>query len=120
MPMTFGQFSQTNLERALRWHKGGLDEWSVSDWATASAGEMGEACNAVKKLRRLEHDLANISDPGRQLSTKAEAVAKIGEEIADTVIYLDLLAQRLGLSLADEVAKKFNATSERYGFPERL
>lgn len=120
MPLTFEQLAAINLKRCGRWHPGGIAGWSVSDWAMAMAGEAGEVCNAGKKLRRVQDECANINDPGRQLSSEKEAIAKIGEELADTLIYLDLLAQRLGLSLGDEVVKKFNATSTRYGFPERL
>lgn len=40
--------------------------------------------------------------------------------IGDTVVYLDLLAQRLGLRLEDCVRDTFNRISEREGFPERI
>lgn len=118
--LTFATLAAANLRRAVKWHKGGLDEWSVADWATAMAGEAGEVCNAVKKLRRIEDEIANISEPNRQISTRAEAHKKIGEEIADTLIYLDLLAQRVGVDLAAAVIAKYNAVSEKYGFPDRL
>lgn len=118
--LTFDEVTAVNLARCNRWHKNGISDWSVSDWAVAMAGEAGEVCNAVKKLRRVEDEIANISDEGRLLATKGDAIAKIGEEIADAFLYLNLLACRLGLSLSDEVVRKFNRTSERYGFPERL
>lgn len=118
--LTFREVTAANVARCDHWHKGGLGDWSVADWAVAMAGEAGEVCNAVKKLRRIEDEIANISDPDRQLSTRAEAVKKIGEELADTFLYLNLLAVRLGIDLPTEVVAKFNATSERYGFPERL
>lgn len=95
--------------------------WSVSDWLMAMAGEAGEACNAGKKLRRIEEDIANLSvDPARQLTTKESALDKIAEELADTVIYCDLVAARIGRPLLGAVRKKFNEVSERYGYPERL
>jgi len=118
--LTFSEVTAANVARCARWHKGGMNDWTVADWAVAMAGEAGETCNAVKKLRRVEDEIANISDPERQLSTRAEAIAKIGEEIADTFLYLNLLAVRLGIDLPSEVVRKFNATSVRYGFPERL
>jgi len=118
--LTFQQVTDANVARCNRWHKGGLTDWAVSDWAVAMMGEAGEACNAIKKLRRVEDEIANISDEGRLLATRDEAIAKIGEELADTFLYLNLLAVRLGIVLADKVVAKFNATSERYGFPERL
>lgn len=118
--LTFAAVTRANVARCDRWHRGGLADWSVADWAVAMAGEAGEVCNAVKKLRRVEDEIANISDADRQLSTREDAVRKIGEEPADTFLYLNLLAVRLGLDLPAEIVAKFNATSERYGFPERL
>jgi NTP pyrophosphatase (non-canonical NTP hydrolase) len=102
--------SQTNLKRCLLWHPNGLEEWSISDWAVAAAGEMGEVCDAVKKMNRARDGLQGKT-------SDAEAV---GKEIADTVIYLDLLAQRLGFDLADLVEQKFNEVSDREGFDIKL
>lgn len=119
--LTFDTFKLVNRSRSNRWHKGGLEEWSVTDLSNALAGEVGEACNAVKKLRRVEDALPNLNeDESRQLDTRAKAVAAIGEELADTFCYLDLLAQRLGIDLEAAIISKFNIVSERYGFPERL
>lgn len=70
-------------------------------WALCAAGEMGEACNAIKK-----HFLRKEVNP---------TVLEIGYEIADVVIYLDLLASSLGFHLEDLVAEKFNIVSERKG-----
>jgi hypothetical protein len=39
----------------------------------------------------------------------------IADEIADNVIYLDLMAQSLGLDLGEIVANKFNKTSDKIG-----
>lgn len=85
-----------------------LGEWSPTDWATAMAGECGEACNEVKKLRRLDgadfvHDTAE---------KREELHEKIGKELADLVIYADLLAARLGINLASCVIEKFNEVSQ--------
>jgi NTP pyrophosphatase (non-canonical NTP hydrolase) len=119
--LTFEQLASANLARVCRWHKGGLDEWSPSDWAVALTGEIGEACNAIKKLKRVEDGIANLSaEPERQLSTRRDAIEKIADELADTAIYLDLLAQRLGIDLEASIREKFNSVSLRYGFPERL
>ena len=118
--LTFERLAKINHQRCCRWHEGGPAGWSVVDWSNAAAGEMGETCNAVKKLRRVEGGLANISEPGRQLYERGDAVKQIGQEIADTIIYLDLLAQHLGLDTGELIREKFNATSKKYGFPERL
>ena len=118
--LTFLQLAEKSYTRCQRWHKNGLEDWSMTDWSNAVTGELGEACNAIKKLRRIEDGLANISEPGRSLTDRDAAIREIGKELADTMIYLDLLAQRLGINLGDEVRSKFNATSEKYDFPERL
>jgi len=117
----FYQLRKANVTRCSRWHKGGLKDWSVEQWAVAVVGELGEACNAIKKLRRVEDNIANISaDPTRQISSHEDAIKVIGEELADTMIYLDLPAARLGIDLAREVCLKFNKTSKQYGFPDEL
>lgn len=114
--LTFETLAGINLSRALRWHKGGLQEWSISDWAVATAGECGEMCNAVKKLNRVEHAMQQKAGP-QDYETALNAVKM---EIGDTAVYLDLLAQRLGLTLEDCIRDTFNRISQREGFPERL
>lgn len=119
--LTFETFSEINLSRAKRWHQGDIANWSLSDWLMAMAGEAGEACNAGKKFRRIEEQISNMStDPDRQINTTDEALDKIAEELADTVIYCDLVAHRIGRSLVGAIIAKFNLVSERYQFPERL
>lgn len=114
--LTFAALAATNLARCRRWHPGfPLDNWTGADWGNAAAGEMGEACNVVKKLRRWV-----VGHPGATDPDPMALVDQLGEEIADTVIYLDLLAQHYGIDLAAAVVAKFNAVSVREGFPERL
>ena len=120
MTLSLAELSTTNLARCARWHKGGITDWSPERWLTATTGELGEAANALKKLFRVEDGIANINEPGRHLDDRTKAIAAIGEELADTLIYLELLAQSLGIDLAAEVIEKFNKTSGKYGFPERL
>ncbi|HEV2133767.1 MAG TPA: hypothetical protein VGR47_05845 [Terracidiphilus sp.] len=86
-----------------------LDYWRPTDWACAMAGEAGEACNAVKKLRRLADGTNTAKDP----RTEADAVHQVGCELADTIIYADLLAARLGIDLSEYVRAKVNEVSER-------
>ena len=74
------------------------------------AGETGEACNAAKKLARLQ----------RGWKGGADTSANLAEELADVVICADLAAQRAGIDLESAVISKFNATSEKHGFEERL
>lgn len=112
--MTLRQFAGANYTRACRWHPGGLASWSLSDWACALAGEVGELCNVVKKLNRVRDGL-------QQKAVDAGALEQaLADEIGDVFAYLDLIAQAHGLALEDCVRGKFNRISEREGFPERL
>ena len=98
MSLKFQELSKSNLERCeLIYHP--LMDYSLTDWACCVSGEWGEACNMIKKLRR-----------GQTIP-----IEEIGKEIADTVIYIDLLAQRLGLDLGEESRKKFKKVSVREG-----
>jgi NTP pyrophosphatase (non-canonical NTP hydrolase) len=81
-------------------------------------GEAGEAGNVVKKLRRLELSLWGNRKEGD--TDRDSLVTKLGAEIADTIIYADLLATFYGIDLGQAVVDKFNAISVEAGFPERL
>ena len=101
--LTFEALRIANLARCEeRFHP--VDEWSPCDWMTATAGELGECANLIKKLRQ-----------GRAVD-----MVSVGHELADTLVYLDLLCQRLGLNLGEEVRAKFNQDSVRYGASQRL
>lgn len=117
MSLTFEQFSEVNAARCDAWHHGWRDGvgWSGADWSNAMAGEAGEACNIVKKLRRAEVGLANIAD-----LKPDQLVGDLADELADVVAYLDLLATFYSIDLGRAVAEKFNRISEREGRPERL
>lgn len=112
--LSFDKLSAVNRARAAHWHAGGTP-WVGSDWSNAMAGEAGEACNVVKKLRRQETAVVGAADPVWQ-----ELVAKLGEELADTLIYIDLVAAHYGVDLPAALCAKFNAVSEREGLEERL
>lgn len=120
---TFREVSETNHERACVWHPGGLDEWSPAEWGNAAAGEMGELCNVLKKILRVD---CGIQQAEQNMSGKQEQqyrnvlVQKAAQEIGDTFLYLDLIATRLGLNLEDCVRDTFNRVSEREGFRQRL
>lgn len=103
-----------NLQRSNRWHTAGIDSWSLSDWAVALAGEVGELCDVVKKLNRVRDGLV-----GNKV-TEEELLAALPKETADVFLYLDLFAQRAGFDLAIAIRQKFNEVSERNGFMERL
>ena len=90
-----------------------LESWDLMQWGAAAAGEMGEALNVCKKVKRAE-----MSMPGGIPLEKAREA--LGDEIADTIIYLDLLAARAGIDLEEAIGRKFDIVSQRVGFDERL
>lgn len=120
-PLTLSQIMATNVLRAARWHPGGLAEWSPLEWAGAMAGEAGEACNAAKKLKRIDGQLQNINtEEGRSLTDRQAACHQIAKEVADTIIYGVLLVAAVGEDIEAVLVDVFNKKSEEYGFPERL
>src|SRR3954464_13889395 len=79
--LTIRFLQSINAKRAERWH--GLKSWSALEWAGAMAGEAGEACNAAKKLKRIEDEIANINlEEGRSLTDRETAYLAIVNEIA--------------------------------------
>jgi NTP pyrophosphatase (non-canonical NTP hydrolase) len=112
--MTFKEVTAINIRRSRRWMHG--VDWSVVDWSNAMAGEAGEVCNAVKKLRRIECGMRQLNGP----VSREDAVVRISKEIGDTFLYLNLLANHLGLTMEDCIRHAFNETSDKESFPERL
>lgn len=108
LPLTFSALRKANASRAIKWHNGEKAELCFR--ATELAGEVGEICNAVKKLDRLQKGMKGGKD----------TMENLAEELGDGAICLDLLAMDVGIDLGEAVAKKFNATSEKHGFSERL
>ena len=84
-------------------------DWSIAEWTNALAGEAGEACNIAKKL--LRGDYGDDQELG---------IGELMDEIADVVIYADLVCQRVGRKLEIAVLNKFNEKSEQVGSEVRL
>lgn len=109
MPEDFlSQLRRVNEERAIAWT--GDTVVSALYWANEFAGEAGEVCNEVKKLERESYGW-----PGSRTT-----IDKLGDEIGDVLISLDGLARFYGIDLAEVTARKFNATSDKVGFPHKL
>lgn len=132
--LTFKELRTANVKRcntAFSTKDSGLEDWSPTDWACAMAGETGEAaeeltlavlslmvtakankpCDTVKKLKRLDTADSNIDSAEKRNELKI----KIGKELADMLIYADLLAARLDIDLGDAVVQKFNEVSDKRG-----
>lgn len=114
MRLTFEALRAANIARCKKWHPGGVADWSLSDWMTATAGELGEAANVIKKLNRVRDGLVGNKE------TLEELQRALAYELADTLIYLDLVAAAAGVDLGRAVIEKFNIVSERNGFSDRL
>jgi NTP pyrophosphatase (non-canonical NTP hydrolase) len=99
------QFKNSKGETAYR-EKDGSD-WSPAQWLQAVVGELGEYANFRKKYER--GDLS-----------KEEFQKEAEKELADVVIYLDLLAIQLGINLGQAIIDKFNAVSRRVGSTVRI
>lgn len=74
--------------------------WSTAQWLQAVVGELGEFANINKKVDR--GDL-----------TPAEALPAISKELADTLAYLVIMADQLGVDLSAASVQKFNEVSKR-------
>lgn len=76
------------------------ESWRVSDWFSAMIGEAGEFANLNKKVDRGDFPLHEVR-------------AELGKELADIVIYADILAYEIGVNLEHAVRDKFNEVSSR-------
>jgi len=114
--MNFYQFSEENLRRctAPNGFNHPLEGWSLSDWMVATLGELGEASNVLKKLNRVRDGIPGNSESPEELR------AALADELADTLIYLDLFAQAAKIDLPAAVRSKFDRTSRKIGYnPEK-
>jgi NTP pyrophosphatase (non-canonical NTP hydrolase) len=110
--LTFAALREGNLARQAHW--GGSENWTLADWSNAMAGEAGEACNVVKKIRRVE-----LGTTGNKNSVSAYS-KQLETEIGDVMIYLDLLANAAGFSLENCVRRAFNEKSDELNMPVRI
>lgn len=110
--LTFDVLRRANILRQplFKNRKGELahsDDWSPNDWFTAIAGELGEAANILKKVRRGDFSLDEVRP-------------ELAKELADAQVYLDILALRCGIDLGQATMDKWNEVSERIGIPLRI
>ena len=82
-------------------------KWTASDWICALVGEVGEMANFIKKVNRGDKTL----DAAR---------SDIAKEIADCILYLDLLATNLDIDMGQAVVDKFNEVSDRFDCDTKL
>lgn len=111
--LTFRAFSQLNRQRSESPSGFGhaLNSWSLSDWMTATLGELGEAANIAKKLNRCRDGVRGNDKP------EVDLRAALRTEFADIFCYLDMMVQSQGWTLEEIVPEKFNEASRRMGCP---
>lgn len=114
--MTFDEFSRINLLRceSPSGFSHPLGSWSTSDWFLAVLGELGEAANVAKKLNRVRDGIRGNNENPEELRDK------LRRELGDAFVYLDLLAQSVGVNLGDAAVEVFNRKSEEIGSPSRM
>jgi NTP pyrophosphatase (non-canonical NTP hydrolase) len=105
--LSLDELRRTNETRRVEWAtRDGSRPWCGADWSNEMCGEAGEAANVVKKLRRLE---TGYKSP----FTEDELLVRLGEELADVIICVDLLAMYYGIELGLITKLKFNETSDK-------
>jgi NTP pyrophosphatase (non-canonical NTP hydrolase) len=108
--LSFDALREANTRRCEA-HYHPVDDWSLTDWMCAVSGEAGELAGVIKNIRRAEVERAANGH-----AIPEATLAKLGDEAADVVIYLDLLCARAGVDLGEAVRAKFNRVShERLG-----
>jgi len=103
---------QVSQQRQVEWlgaTAGGLKP-SLSFMGNEMAGEVGEACNVIKKIEREWMGL-----PGSRATNDDLAM-----ELADVIITVDLIAARMNIDLETAVAMTFDRKSEAMGFKTRF
>lgn len=105
----FSTLREANVHRQSLWDSG--NQITLAYRGNEMAGEVGEACNVIKKIERERLGIRGSRATLEQLA----------EELADVVICADLIAMGEGIDLLGKaVPDKFNATSEKVGLPTRL
>jgi NTP pyrophosphatase (non-canonical NTP hydrolase) len=114
MKLDLSALRPLNVQRATEGFKC-YDNQPLTYWTTALAGEVGELCNMIKKMQRVER---GGMDGGSSYTAKDITKEMLKEEIGGIVIYLDLLASLLEIDLEEAIIDTFNSKSAKYGFKQ--
>jgi NTP pyrophosphatase (non-canonical NTP hydrolase) len=106
--MSFDQLRVADEARQKEWDRG--NQLDLAYRGNELAGEVGEACNVIKKLERER----------RGIRGSRATVDQLRQELADVVICVDLIAMMAGIDLWSAVVEKFNYTSEQNNLSTRL
>lgn len=86
-----------------------IDKMPLPELGNALAGEVGEACNIIKKINRRDF---NIGD----LNIKLD----LGKELSDIIFYVLMLSKRSQIDIESALVQKFNEISTRIDSSLRL
>lgn len=106
--VVFEKLRNANAARQKEWDREG--KITLEYRGNELAGEVGEACNVIKKLARERLGIRGSRATREQLA----------DELADVMICADLVALDQEIDLEAAVARKFNKTSEANGLSIRL
>lgn len=106
--ITFEQLHKATLERQAEWDP--HSKLSIAFRGNELAGEVGEACNVIKKLER--EDLGLVGSRA--------SLEDLADELADVVISTQIIASETGIDLGQAIQRKFNKTSDKYNLKTRL
>ena len=106
--LSFRRLQEANDKRNEQWDPDGILNGAF--FGVELAGEVGEACNIIKKLERMR-----LKIPGSGATKES-----LGDELADVAICLCLVANYYHIDLENYIISKFNATSDKLGFSVKL
>ena len=106
--LLFTTLRDYNNARQLQWDKEG--KLTALYFSNAMAGEAGEVCNVIKKFERQSLGLVG----------SRATIQQFADEIADVIIYADLLAAQMGVDLGTAVKEKFNRKSDELGLTIKI
>jgi NTP pyrophosphatase (non-canonical NTP hydrolase) len=106
--LSFRQLREANATRQSEWDPG--NKITIEYRGNELAGEVGEACNLIKKLARERMGIRG---------TRA-SLDEIAAELADVIIATDLVAMSLGIDLDVAVTDKFNKTTDKYQLKTKI
>ena len=101
--MKISELQRIHIERQNEWCPD--EKPDLSFRGNEMAGEVGEACNVIKKLERERNGWRGSRASQNDLA----------EELADVVHTAILCAISAGIDLEQAVIDKFNKTSRKYG-----
>lgn len=116
----FRVLQRLSWARSLKWEgepKDGKTPWTTLEFMGAIAGELGEAANVAKKMRR--HTSGMVGNVGADMNYETLR-EKFGLELADVLVYILNVAEKENINLFICLQTVFNRKSEQFDFEEMI